>query len=102
MPRSEAGDYHLPLEWGPRLFAIGSNTQYLERLSQQAGLKFNFKAQGSNTLDSHRLLLYAEKLDEEEEQKQRTEGGEDGAGGATCSASMRDTLALRLRLAVLT
>mmetsp|Transcript_38230 Transcript_38230/g.75262 ORF Transcript_38230/g.75262 Transcript_38230/m.75262 type:complete len:200 (+) Transcript_38230:270-869(+) len=65
MPSEKGADYHLPLNWGERLFAIGSNTQYLDVLGTKAGLPpFNFNAQGSNTLDSHRLLLYCELLDQ--------------------------------------
>lgn len=87
MPRGQAGEtYHLPLNWGERLFAIGSNTQYLERLARQAGLEFNFNAQGSNTLDSHRLLLLAEHADEE--------SAKENADGT----SKRTTFALDLRL----
>jgi predicted DsbA family dithiol-disulfide isomerase len=53
-------EYHLPLRWGDRLEAIGSATAPLAALARGVGLEFNFDAEGSNTLDSHRLLLLAE------------------------------------------
>lgn len=70
MPAAKNGNYHLPLHWGQRLVAIGSNTQYLDVLGKKAGLPaFNFDAQGSNTLDSHRLLLYCEILDDKNKEE---------------------------------
>lgn len=95
MPKDLDGPYHLPLHWGNRLHAIGSNTQYLHVLAGKAGLSFNFDAQGSNTLDSHRLLLHAERVDEmnngDIDGDDTVEGG--GQGGE------RTTFALALRLA---
>lgn len=101
MPASEAdgADYHLPLVWGERLQAIGSNTQYLEALATQAGLHFNFEALGSSTLDSHRLLLFAEHRDQAAEAKEAKKAKE-----ASCEAKeakgarIKSTHALDLRM----
>ena len=51
-----------PLPWGERLDALyGPGARPgLERLGRSVGFKFNFSAPGSNTFDSHRLLLWAE------------------------------------------
>ena len=61
MPTKEGDDsYHLPLDWGERCDATNYPKDLLQRLANGVGLKFNFRAQGSNTLDSHRVLLFAE------------------------------------------
>lgn len=52
-----------PLPWGERLDALygpGVKEQ-IRRLGAAVGYRFNFAAPGSNTLDSHRLLLWAER-----------------------------------------
>ena len=60
MPADVGGGYRLPLAWGERLLAIGSNPERLGQLGATVGMQFNFQAEGSSTFDSHRLLLHAE------------------------------------------
>ena len=60
LPSAEDDSYHLPLQWGERLAAIGYPIEPLAALGRSVGLTFNWKAEGSSTLDSHRLLLFAE------------------------------------------
>lgn len=89
MPAQPDGDYHLPLTWGERLFAIGSNTQYLDVLSEKAGLKFNFNAMGSNTLDSHRLLLFAEHVDEQKLKSSQNSNDKEREKGINFALALR-------------
>ena len=63
MPAARDDDYHLPLRWGERLAAIGYPREPLAALGRSVGLELNFDAEGSSTLDSHRLLLFAEEHD---------------------------------------
>lgn len=109
MPSQPHRPYHLPLHWGERLHAIGSNTQYLDVLAKNAGLSFNFDAPGSNTLDSHRLLLFAEEMDKQRQmgetevkQKCPEENPLVNPGELKCAEGstkpIKDSFALALRL----
>lgn len=51
-----------PLPWGERLDMLyGPSAQNnIARLGKSVGFGFNFSVPGSNTFDSHRLLLWAE------------------------------------------
>lgn len=59
------GGDHAIKTWGPRVDALyGPGTRdYLGRLGRAAGFQFDFSAQLSDTMDSHRLVLWADRLE---------------------------------------
>ena len=59
----------LPSKWGERVSKLYSEKtwEHIVDLGQQAGYSFNFNSELSDTLDSHRLALLAEKQGKQKE-----------------------------------